>query len=84
MNSTVLPSFHFGMNHQGFAAARQKCPAYGSAMVGNVKIVLSEKWIVLLLHPHVDVPYSSWLLHIINLSLDGELCLRDGKNAAFV
>ena len=21
MNSTVLPSFHFGMNHQGFAAA---------------------------------------------------------------
>ena len=52
MNSTVLPSFHFGVNPQGFAAARPTWPAYG-----NVKIVLSEK-IVLLLHPHVDVPYS--------------------------
>ena len=46
------------------------------AKVGNVKIVLSEK-IVLLLHPHVDV----WLLR--NLSLDGQLCVRDSKNAAF-
>ena len=25
---------------------------------------------------------TDWLLH--SLSLDGELCLRDGKNAAFV
>ena len=50
------------------------------ATVGNVKIVISEK-IVLLLHPHVDVP-TVWLL--CNLSLDGQLCLRDSKNAAFL
>ena len=49
------------------------------AMVGNVKVVLSEK-IVLLLHPHVDVR-TIWLLR--NLSLDGQLCLRDSKNSAF-
>ena len=28
MNSTVLPSFHFGMNHQGFTVARPACLAY--------------------------------------------------------
>ena len=50
------------------------------ATVGNVKIVLSEK-IVLLLHPHVDVR-TVWLLR--NLSLDGQLCLRDSKNAEFL
>ena len=49
------------------------------ATVGTVNIVISEK-IVLLLHPHVDVP-TVWLLH--NLSLDGHLCLRDSKNAVF-
>ena len=49
------------------------------AMVGNVKIVISEK-IVLLLHPNVDVPTVRLLR---NLSLDGQLCLRDSKNAAF-
>ena len=51
--------------------------------VRNVKIALFEN-IVLLFHPHVDVPYTTtvWLLR--NLSLDGELCLRDGKNVAFV
>ena len=50
------------------------------ATVGNVKIVLSEK-IVLLSHPHVEVR-TVWLLR--NLSLDGQLCLRDSKNAAFL
>ena len=50
------------------------------ATVGNVKIVLSEK-IVLLLHPHVDVR-TVWLLSI--LSLDGQLCLRDSNYAAFL
>ena len=50
------------------------------ATVGNVKIVLSEK-IVLLLHPHVDVR-TVWLLG--NLSLHGQLCLRDSKNAVFL
>ena len=49
-------------------------------MVGKVKIVISEKT-VLLFHPHVDVP-TIWLLR--NLSLDGQLCLRDSKNAAFL
>ena len=58
MNLTVLPSFHFGMNHQSFAAAGPTCRARHTSMVGNVKMVVSEK-IVLLLHPHVDVPYSS-------------------------
>ena len=28
LNSTVLPSLHFGMHHQGFAAASPTCPAY--------------------------------------------------------
>ena len=50
------------------------------ATVGNVKIDISEK-IILLLHPHVDVP-AVWLLR--NLSLDGQLCLHDSKNAAFL
>ncbi len=34
---------------------------------------------------HVTQPityYAVWLLH--NLTLDGKLCLRDDKNAAFV
>ena len=48
--------------------------------VGNVKIVLSEN-ILLLLHPHVDVR-AVWLLR--NLCLDGQLCLRDSKNTAFL
>ena len=56
-------------------------PGTYTSMVGNVKIVLSEK-IVLLLHRHVDVLFHLRLLR--NLSLDGELCLRDGKNAAFL
>ena len=51
------------------------------ATVGNVKMVLSENIVLgLLLHPHVDVP-TVWLLP--NLSLDGQLCPRDSKNAAF-
>ena len=36
-----------------------------------------------MLHPHVDVLYSLVAM-LRNLSLDGELFLRDGKNAAFV
>ena len=51
MNSTVSPSHYFGMNCQGFAAARLTW-----LPVENVKIALSEK-IALLLHPHVEVPY---------------------------
>ena len=34
------------------------------------------------MHPRVDMFRTVWLLR--NLSLDGELFLRDGKNAAFV
>ena len=48
--------------------------------VGNVKIVLCEK-IVLVLHPHVDIR-TVWLLR--NLSLDDQLFLRDSKNVAFL
>ena len=40
-----------------------------------MKIALPEN-IALLLHPHVDVP---WSLVLRNLSLDGKLCLRDDK-----
>ena len=53
------------------------------AMVGNVKKVISEK-IVSLLHPHVDVPTVGLLVLRKVLSLDGQLCLRDCKNAAFL
>ena len=42
MKSTISPYCHFGMHDQGMSTAR---------------IALFEK-IVLLLHPHVDVPYS--------------------------
>ena len=56
MNSTVSPSCYFGMNHQGFDAARLTWPAYADG-IENVKIGLSQK-IALLLHPHVDVPFS--------------------------
>ena len=57
MNSTVVPSFHFGMNHQGIAAARPTCPVYDAGRKTVYPVVISES-IVLLLHPHVDVPYS--------------------------
>ena len=78
MNSKVLPSFQFGMNCQGFAAARLTWPAYVDGR--NLKIALSER-ITLLLHGHVDVPRS---LVVINLTLDDKLCLRDDKNVDFV
>ena len=52
-----------------------------TSTVINVKIALFEK-IVLLLRRHVDVLYSLWLLR--NLTLDGKLFLRYGKNATFV
>ena len=42
-----------------------------------MKFAMSEK-IALLLHPHVDVPYS--LVVTYNLTLDGKLCLHDDKN----
>ena len=35
MNSTVLPYFHFGMNHQGFAAAKPTCLADASRKSEN-------------------------------------------------
>ena len=58
MNSTVLPHCYFGTQRQGFAAAILMWPVYGDGTtVGNVKIALSEK-VALVLHPHVDVPYS--------------------------
>ena len=79
MISTALPYRYFGTHRQCFAAFRFTWLAH-SAMVGNVKIALPEK-IAFMLHRHVDVP-CSLLLH--NLTLDGKLCLRDDKNAAFV
>ena len=55
MNSTVLPSLQFGINYQGFAAARLAWPVYVDD--GKLEYGLSEK-IALLLHRHVDVPCS--------------------------
>ena len=77
MKSTVLPSFHFSMNHQALPLPGPR--ARHTSTVRNVRILLSEK-IVLFLHPRVDVPYSL----VLTFSLDGKLCLRGGKNAAFV
>ena len=51
MISTGLPYLQSSMNSQGFSPARFIWP------VGNVKIALPEN-IALLLHPHVDVPWS--------------------------
>ena len=56
MNSTVLSSRYFG----GTANALPRPIDSGrrhTSTVGNVKIALSEK-IALLLHPHVDIPFS--------------------------
>ena len=53
-----MPSFHFGMNHQGMAAARPTCSAYVDGRKREHKKLFISENIVLLLHPHVDVPYS--------------------------
>ena len=52
MKSTISPYCHFGMHDEGLPAGRLTCAAYIDG-----KIALFEK-IVLLLQPHVDVPYS--------------------------
>ena len=51
MNSTVLPSLHFGMNFQGFPAARLTWPAYddggkrenSSAWEGRIIVASTSK-----------------------------------------
>ncbi len=50
MNSTTLPCFQFGMNCQGFTAARLTWPAYVDGR--KLEIAMSEN-IALLLHRHV-------------------------------
>ena len=67
MISTVVPSFQFGMHHQGEAVAKVTCPA--SVDSGKLEDI-SFKNIVLLLHQDTDVPYS------FCVSLDGKLCLK--------
>ena len=58
MISTGLLYLQFSMNSQGFSPARLTWPAYDDGTrLGNVKIALPEN-IALLLHPHVDVPWS--------------------------
>ena len=56
MKSTISPYCHLGMLDQGLPAARLTCAAYIDGIVRKVAISLFGK-IVLLLHPHVDVPY---------------------------
>ena len=55
MNSTPLPSRHFDTHRQWFAAASLTWPACGDSR--KREDALSEM-VALLLHPHVDVPYS--------------------------
>ena len=37
----------------------------------------------LVMYPHADVPYSLVVSYMLNLGLDGELCLRDKKMMCF-
>ena len=55
MISTGLPYLQFSMNGEGFARARFTWPAYDDGR--KHEIALPEN-IALLLHPHVDVPWS--------------------------
>ena len=57
MNSTLLPCSQFGMNSQGFSAARLTWPGLGRRQGKLKNIALSEN-IASLLHRHVDVPCS--------------------------
>ena len=78
MNSTVLPSFQFGINCQGFAAARLTWPAYvDGRKLENSCLKISHYCCI-----DMSMFRAVWLLD--NLTLDGKLCLRDDKNAAFV
>ena len=70
------------MTMQGLPAARQRVRHRPTSTTSNVQIALFEK-IVLVLHPQScrrSVQFGCYP----NLSLGGELFLRDGKNAAFV
>ena len=55
MNSTVVPSLHFGMNCKCFPAARLTWPPYDD---GRKREIAPPEKIALLLHPQVDVPRS--------------------------
>ena len=56
MNSTLLPSRYFGTHRQCFAAANLTWPTYVDGRKRE-QIALSEQ-IALLLHPHIDIPFS--------------------------
>ena len=53
--NSVAISLYFGMHHQGMAAVWPTCPAYVN---GKKRENNSCSMTILLLHPHVDVPYS--------------------------
>ena len=55
LNSTASSSCHFDMHHKGLTAVRPTCLAY---VDGRKHENISFRKIVLLLHPHADVPYS--------------------------
>ena len=74
-SSKVLPSF--GMNHQGFAAARPTCPEYDA--VRKVKIVLSEKDRIIVAstcRPRRSVQFGCYITWV--------WMANDDKNAAFL
>ena len=79
MNSTVSPYFHFVMNHKGLAAAMPTCPAY----VDGRKRENSSFWKNRIIVASTCRTFRRPLL-FCNLDLDGELCLRDGRNATFL
>ena len=78
MNSTVLPSFQFGMNCQCFFAARLTWPTYVDGRKLENSYLKRSHYCCIDMYTFRAV----WLLH--NLTLDGKLCLRDDKNVAFV
>ena len=78
MISTVAPSRHFGMRHRGEVAAKLLRVRHTST-VGNVKISLSERHIIVASTCRCSAQFGM----LRNLSLNDKLCLRDVRNAAF-
>ncbi len=75
MSSSVLPSCDFRSITKASALTRLH-----ASTVGNLKIARSERSYYCYIH----MPTFRIVLVLNNLSLGGKLCLRDGKNTAFI
>ena len=71
MNSTVLPSFQFGMNCQGFAAARLVWPEYADVTKLENSSVWKDRIIVASTCRH-SVQFGCYITW---LQMDSKLCL---------